>query len=309
MPEASELGLRRRLAQGLHVLDNGPRVLAAQRAFERGHVESALAKADEMSVPNLVEEDTLGIDLHAQGIGEIGGAVGCRAVALAEWAVATGAMRAEQLASSRGGLTASGDRARVALAVARDLPPRVLRRQWGGAEREKEAEGKNGWCRSKSRRHVCHRLCVKRRAGVGRDGRVEAVYEVVDVAVGGVSYNSAVDGASYSASARRPQEGNRLASAAASLAIIRSSVAAASSASTSSPSRFAGTAHVMSSGRIPVRARLSAHPTLATICPCSFAMATMWHCGCCQASTTSKLHHVGSHARTGPRVRNPNARD
>ena len=36
---------------------------------------------------------------------------------------------------------------------------------------------------------------------------------------------------------------------------------------------------VISSGRMPVRARLSAQPTLAATAPWSFAIATMWHCG------------------------------
>ena len=38
-------------------------------------------------------------------------------------------------------------------------------------------------------------------------------------------------------------------------------------------------AQVISAFGIPVRTRLSWQPTLAAATPCSFAIATMWHCG------------------------------
>ena len=58
-----------------------------------------------------------------------------------------------------------------------------------------------------------------------------------------------------------------------------STAVARCTASTTSANREPGNANVISSGRMPVRARLSAHPTLATASRRSLARATMWHWG------------------------------
>ena len=61
------------------------------------------------------------------------------------------------------------------------------------------------------------------------------------------------------------------------LATVESISAVATTRATRSSNRPAGRAQVISSGGIPVRARLSAHPTLAAAVSWSLASATMWH--------------------------------
>ena len=63
------------------------------------------------------------------------------------------------------------------------------------------------------------------------------------------------------------------------MATTVSMAAVRSTAAVTSARRLPGSAKVISSGRMPVRARLSAHPTLATTSSCSLASATMWHWG------------------------------
>ena len=70
-----------------------------------------------------------------------------------------------------------------------------------------------------------------------------------------------------------------MASSAAYLATVLSAPACCWIDSTISASFDAGIAHVISVGDMPVRTRLSAHPTLAAGTPSSLAIATMWHWG------------------------------
>jgi hypothetical protein len=65
------------------------------------------------------------------------------------------------------------------------------------------------------------------------------------------------------------------------------------------PSR--GSAQVISSAFMPVRARLSAHPTLAAGSPLSFAIAMMWHCGLPSMRSAGKAFF--SVMRASPEIR------